>query len=239
MNDVFLNKKKIKMFKGEYVKKVDKAYTYQEIKKMLDVSDLRAKVVILLMASTGIRIGSFPALKLKHIEKINNIYRLTVYEGSTSQYFTFCSPETAYYIDTYLQYRTKNGESFTKDSFLIREQFDLTDLEQIRKCKNMSLDGIASFLYVILRKSGVRSVSHKRDRKELAIAHGFRKFFTTQCINAKINPEIREMLLGHHHQLFLFLTYYYSIRIISLKWTISSIKYWDCTFIQRKRANKI
>jgi hypothetical protein len=29
------------------------------------------------------------------------------------------------------------------------------------------------------------------------IAHGFRKFFTTQLINSKVNPEIREMLLGH------------------------------------------
>ena len=29
------------------------------------------------------------------------------------------------------------------------------------------------------------------------MCHGFRKFFTTQCINAKVNPEIREMLLGH------------------------------------------
>ncbi len=198
MNDVFLNKKKIKMFKGEYVKKVvDKAYEYEDIKKMLDVSDLRAKVVIFLMASTGIRIGSIPALRLKHLEKINDIYKLTVYEGSTSEYFTFCSPECAYYIDTYLQYRAKSGESLTEDSYLIREQFDITDFEQIRKGKNMSLDGIASFLYIILRKSGVRSLSHKRDRKEIAIAHGFRKFFTTQCINAKINPEIREMLLGH------------------------------------------
>lgn len=31
----------------------------------------------------------------------------------------------------------------------------------------------------------------------MAITHGFRKFFTTQLINAKINPETREMLLGH------------------------------------------
>ena len=29
------------------------------------------------------------------------------------------------------------------------------------------------------------------------LAHGFRKFFTTQLINSKVNPEIREMLLGH------------------------------------------
>lgn len=27
--------------------------------------------------------------------------------------------------------------------------------------------------------------------------HGFRKFYTTQLVNSKVNPEIREMLLGH------------------------------------------
>src|SRR5918994_3641906 len=108
-----------------------------------------------------------------------------------------CSPESAYYIDAYLQYRTKNGESLTKDSFLIREQFDITDLEQIRKGKDISIDGIESFLYIILLKSGIRSVNHNRDRKEVALAHGFRKFFTTQRINSDVNPEIREMLLGH------------------------------------------
>jgi hypothetical protein len=29
------------------------------------------------------------------------------------------------------------------------------------------------------------------------MAHGFRKFFTTQLVNSKLNPELREMLLGH------------------------------------------
>jgi hypothetical protein len=29
------------------------------------------------------------------------------------------------------------------------------------------------------------------------LLHGFRKFFTTQLVNSKVNPEIREMLLGH------------------------------------------
>ena len=52
-------------------------------------------------------------------------------------------------------------------------------------------------MYIILLKSGIRSVNHNRDRKEVALAHGFRKFFTTQRINSDVNPEIREMLLGH------------------------------------------
>jgi len=200
MNDVFLNKKKIKMFKGEYIRKVvDRAYTHEEIKKILDVSDLRAKTIVLLMAS-GIRIGGLPDIRIRNLEKINdnNIYKITVYEGSNSQYFTFCTPECASYIDAYLDFRTKNGENLHKDSYLIRDQFDITDLEQIKnKSKGMSINGIVSLLSVILLKSGVRIINHYSNRKEVARAHGFRKFFTTQCIDSEVNPEIREMLLGH------------------------------------------
>ena len=51
MNDIVLNKKKINMFKGESIRKVtDRAYTYEEIQKILNVSDLRMKVIVLLMA---------------------------------------------------------------------------------------------------------------------------------------------------------------------------------------------
>ena len=40
MNDVSLNKKKINTFKGEFIKKSrDKAYTHEQIKKILVVSD--------------------------------------------------------------------------------------------------------------------------------------------------------------------------------------------------------
>jgi integrase len=185
MNDVSLNKKKIKMFKGEYTRKaVDRAYTHEEISKMLDVSDLGTKTIVLLMASSGIRIGSLPDIRVRNLEKINNIYKVTVYEGSNSQYFTFCTPECTSYIDAYLDFRTKNGENLNKDSYIIRDQFDITDLEQIRnKSKGMSISGIESLLNVILLKSGVRTINHNRDRKEVARAHGFRKFFTTQCKN--------------------------------------------------------
>lgn len=182
MNDVFLNKKKINMFKGEYARKViDRAYTHEQISKMLDVSDLGAKNIILLMASSGIRIGSLPDIRIRNLKEINNIYKVTVYEGSNSQYFTFCTPECSSYIDAYLNFKTKNGENLNQDSYTIRDQFDITDLEQIRnKSKGMSIIGIESLLNVILLKSGVRAINYNRDRKEVARAHGFRKLFTTQ-----------------------------------------------------------
>jgi integrase len=174
-----LNKKKIKMFKGEYTRKVvDRAYTHEEISKMLDVSDLRAKTIVLLMASSGVRIGGLPSLRLRNAEKIDSIYKVTVYEGSNSQYYTFCTSECSSYIDAYLDFRVKNGENLHKDSYIIRDQFDITDLEQIRnKSKGMSISGIESLLNVILLKSCVRAINHNRDRKEVARGSRFSQVF--------------------------------------------------------------
>jgi integrase len=201
MNDVVLNKKKINMFKGEFSRKViDRAYEHPEISKILQVSDLRMKVIILLMASTGMRIGAIPSLKMRNLEKINDIYKITVYEGSKESYFTFTTPECISFIDSYLEFRQSNGEKIYKDSYLIRDQFDITDIEQIRnKSKGIALNTMRSIINTVLIKAGVRTIDHttRHNRKEVARAHGFRKFFTTQLVNSQINPEIREMLLGH------------------------------------------
>ncbi len=45
------------------------------------------------------------------------------------KYITFCTPECTSFINSYLEYRKQNGEKLDKDSFLIRDQFDITDLE--------------------------------------------------------------------------------------------------------------
>jgi hypothetical protein len=96
MNNIALNKKKINMFKGEFTRKVsDRAYTYEEIRKILDISDLRMKSIGFLMGSSGIRIGSIPLLKLRNLKKIDSTYKITVYEGTNDQYYTFCTPEWA------------------------------------------------------------------------------------------------------------------------------------------------
>lgn len=201
MNDIVLNRKKINMFKGDFTRKiVDRAYTHEEIKRILNVSDLRMKVIIFLMASCGMRIGALPSLRLRNLEKIDDIYKITIYEGTNQEYFTFCTPECTPFIDYYFEYRKMNGEILHRDSFLIRDQFDITDIEQIRnRSKGIALNTIRVLIGNILLKSGLITVNHSdiHIRNEVARSHGFRKFFTTQLVNSKVNPEIREMLLGH------------------------------------------
>jgi integrase len=201
MNNVRINKEKIGKFLGESKKKnVDRSYTHAEIKSILDIADLRFKVVISVLASTGI--GPLPFLRLSHLVKKGDVYRFTIYQNTKDEYFCFCSTEAAGYIDSYLEYRTRSGEKLSKeDSFLIREQFDVNDIEQIRKQgRSITINSMSNILYSLAIKSGVRQTNHNstgRERQAVPLAHGFRKFFTTQLINSKVNPEIREMLLGH------------------------------------------
>ena len=74
---------------------------------MLEKADQRGRVTILLMSSAGIRVGALPSLKIRNLEKIEEyqLYKITVYEGEDEEYITFCTPECAKEIDSYLEYR--------------------------------------------------------------------------------------------------------------------------------------
>ena len=66
MNDVELRWNKIKSFEDEFHNVVeDRHYTKEEIKLLVDRSDLRNKAIILLMASSGLRIGAIPELRFR------------------------------------------------------------------------------------------------------------------------------------------------------------------------------
>jgi len=198
MNDIFLNKKKIAKYKPERMRVVnDKTYTDKEIAKILNIADIRMKVIILLMASAGLRAGAVPTLRLRNIDK----NKITVYEKTNDEYFTFCTPECRQAIDNYLEYRTRNGENLTPESYLIRQQFDVNDLIK-KSVKPIQVGSLMTIVKAITIRAGLRRTNHigkenKKERKDIALTHSFRKFFTTTCIKSKVNPEIREMLMGH------------------------------------------
>jgi site-specific recombinase XerD len=152
MNDVLLNKYKIKKYLPPHQKQnEDRGYTREEIAQLLQFSDERSRALILLLASTGMRIGAVPDLKIKHLRKIpqHGIYRIIVYAGWTDdEYICFTTPEATKAIDTYLEYRRRYGEKLELDADapLFREQFDNTDLFAIRHPKQASKKFLAELL---------------------------------------------------------------------------------------------
>ena len=74
MNDMVLNRGKITRFippdESPNHLNSDKAYTLEQIGRILDSCDVREKAVILLMASTGMRIGAIPGLRVGNLTSI-------------------------------------------------------------------------------------------------------------------------------------------------------------------------
>jgi integrase len=68
LNDVPLSKKKIYRYLGEEERPIEnRGYNTEEISKMLEVCDERARAIILVLASTGIRIRAILDLKLEDL----------------------------------------------------------------------------------------------------------------------------------------------------------------------------
>jgi site-specific recombinase XerD len=193
MNDVILNKTKINKYKGEFRKVIkDRPYSHEEIHKLLEIADIRMKVCILLMCSAGLRLGAIPDIKMKHLERIDNLYKTTVYENSNEEYYTFCSIECSNFIDEYLTYRKRNAENITPESYLIRNDFNVYEPLELRaKARGISKHTIGEIIAKLLLKSGTRLV------RQVHLTHGFRKFFINQLVEADLKTEYRWSLEGH------------------------------------------
>ncbi len=220
LNDVVLNRKKVSRYMGEYKRVVkDRPYTTEQIQQALQTADVRVRMVILLLSSTGARIGSLPSLTLGNLTKIPqyNLYKIVFYEGTNNEYYTFTTRECALTgIDNYLSYRQRCGEKLTfnpqfqkwepDNTPLIRRQFDVNDLLQVRNPQPMALDALRWILASHLVKCGLRDVEHptatapnssKRVRKPISLSNGFRKHVISTFIEAGLNHEIRELIVDH------------------------------------------
>jgi site-specific recombinase XerD len=208
MNDIILNRTKIGKYLGDKTRRYkDRGYTVEEIRKLLQFCDERLKVIVLLLASSGIRLGALPDLKVRNLKKWEkyNIYQIQIYEGTNEESYSFGTPECSIAIDSYLEYRERFGEQIAQNSPLIREQFDRNDSFAIRYPKQLTVKGIGKILSDVLIRAGLCTTKRGTEtqktqgfeRKEVPRAHSFRKFANSQMVLANINPIIKEMLLSH------------------------------------------
>ncbi len=107
--------------------------------------------------------------------------------------------------DNYLKMRERYGEKLNPNSYLIREQFDVRDPLTTSKCREVKAITISRNLINLAERSGIRQKEvlpvgkHRATiRKDVPIAHGFRKFFTSQLVEADLKTELRWLLEGHN-----------------------------------------
>jgi integrase len=202
MNDILLNWKKISRILPKARRyALDRMPTPEEIREILDASDIRGKPLTLLLVSSGIREGAAESLHVGDYVPIGNngqivAGKLVVYAGYPEQYVAFITFEACVALDKYLEFRKESNENITSASPLFRDTFDpiasYDDNRKIVSC--MTAHAIRQYYNRLLHSIGIRKV--KKRRHEFSV-HGFRKYFKTKAEQAGMKPINVEGLMGH------------------------------------------
>ena len=108
INEVELKWKKVsKLFPAKIKKTGRRAYTTEEIQQILSTStELRTRAIIHFLASSGVRIGALPELRIRHLRDMPlGCKAVCVYEDTIEEYWTFISQEAVKALNKYLNKR--------------------------------------------------------------------------------------------------------------------------------------
>jgi integrase len=167
-------------------------YTKDQIERMLSgAADDREKAIILLFATSGIRLGALPQMKIADAETDQkDILALTVYRGHKEQYLTFATPQTTLHLRAYFKKRFGSLDKIDMEKPLIANAYypEFAANE----------DSLGKTIRDILIRAEIRPAhgdpSARHDNQRV---HGFRKFFGTTLAQIGTTYEHRERLLGH------------------------------------------
>lgn len=183
----------------------DRAPTLEEIQRLMEFPDRRIKPLVLILVSSGIRIGAFEILKWKHIiprynKDTNEIVsaKITVYPGDREQYYSFLTPEAYNSTKEWMDYRSACSEDISGESIVMRDIWQKDDEEGISKLRPLNTFAITRLLNRAWQSQKIRPKLEKGfKRHEFKTAHCFRKYFKTQMEQARV-PSIKvELLPGH------------------------------------------
>ena len=179
-------------------KSKDRAYTREEIQKMLAVTnDITDKVIILLFSSGGFRLEAWDYFTWKDVIffKDGDSYKgasLLIYRGDPESYFTFITPEACKALELYREnWKADIGRYPKPDDPLIKSV-------RYPVIRRLNQKGVRKRIDKIVSDIGLRPILPiGKKRHEVQLDHGFRKYFNTMLRRAKVDYLDKEDMMGH------------------------------------------
>ena len=178
----------------------DRSPTAEELTRVLDIADLRGKVIVSMLALGAFREGTLSKLKYRHVREDIENNRVPIHihveteivKGKYGDYDTFLGAEAAQYLKLYIDQR-RNGsrrtkpENLTDESPLIRDETKATP----RNITPKQLRRVVHGLYV--KANLVKQCEGHYDLR----VHSLRKYFKTQLLALGVQPDYVDYFMGH------------------------------------------
>jgi len=181
----------------------DRAPKPEELQRLLDVADLREKLIISMLALGGFREGTLVRLHYRHVKEdlekgiipIHVHVESEITKGKYHDYDTFLGEEAVEYLRLYLEARRQGNihpeipqEEISDDSPLIRDEM----YETPRPIGEKQLYKRIHSLYFkagLLKRNGNGSYDLR--------VHSIRKFFKTQLMALGVQADYVDYMMGH------------------------------------------
>ena len=200
LNDIPLNKIRIKKLYPSKVKTQGfAAYTREDISFLIsNTRKKRSKAIILILSSTGCRVGALCGLKMGDIFDTPNeqCKCLRFYYGTTEEYYGFLTPEATKSLHDYLQERIDNGEKLESDKPVVTlfENYGHSSGGIIKPVTRIAISNVISTIF----RNAKNRPRDASGRYSIPTTHGFRKFFNkTMKMRMDVNLSVCEKLMGH------------------------------------------
>lgn len=181
----------------------DRAPRPEELAKLLDISDLRERVMVSMLALGGFREGTLVKLTYGHVKEDIELGMIPLHvhvedkitKGKYCDYDTFLGREAVECLRLYFETRRKGSsddkvppEDITDDSPLIRDS-------NCRMPKPIGEKQIYQIVHGLYFKAGL--LKPNRGRIYDLKVHSIRKFFKTQLMALGVQSDYVDYMMGH------------------------------------------
>ncbi|MDI6847749.1 MAG: tyrosine-type recombinase/integrase [Candidatus Bathyarchaeia archaeon] len=181
----------------------DRAPTPEELARLIDLADVRGKVIVSMLALGAFRIGTLCKLCYSHVRHdlereivpVHIHVDATITKGKYHDYDTFIGREAAEYLKAYLEAHRNGGlpnkvppENIQDESPVIRD-------EHSKVVKPLTPSQVYNILHRLMAQAGL--LGSKVGRRYTMRPHSIRKFFRTQMAALGVQTDYIEYMMGH------------------------------------------
>ncbi len=188
-----------KLIPSSKARSEEEIYTRENIRKILNHLPLQGRALVLVLASSGMRIGETLHLELEDIKLNENPVRVVIRGENTKtgeKRITFISTEALEVLKEWLRVREKYlTAAMNRNNGLVHS--GRSDAKQVEDNTifPFSMNTVFPMWHNALDKAGLNGRDRETRRHKYRI-HGLRKFFRSQLATA-IPVDIVEALMGH------------------------------------------
>lgn len=171
--------------------------------QLIEIADLREKVIISMFAMGGFREGTLSKLSYGHVKEDIENKRIPIHihveaeitKGKYADYDTFLNHEASHYLQLYLQLRKSGSPDGRNPAEELNEESPLIRNKTKHNIAGIGPKQIRKLVHDLYVKAGLIKESNRNFYK--LRTHSIRKFFKTQLLSLGIQPDYVDYMMGH------------------------------------------